>query len=157
MNSTLDVGCGVHPRGDVNVDLHTEPTGHRYAPTRINAKKTRNFIKAGALHLPFRDNSFDEARASHVIEHVDNPVKLVKELVRVAKKRVVIEAPHRWRRRGFALRQPRCHKHYFRAGWFHKSLKNFNCEVELTYRPLPRRVFPVFNWPDEIKVTIHLT
>ena len=65
----LDVGCGNKPRGDVNIDF---------------VKQTvPNFVRADALNLPFRDNVFSHACSHHVIEHVENPLKMISELKRV--------------------------------------------------------------------------
>jgi ubiquinone/menaquinone biosynthesis C-methylase UbiE len=72
MPFTLDVGCGPHARGDVNVDVAVpSPTPHR-------------FVLASAEHLPFVDCSFQVVRSSYVIEHCIQPVRCVREHVRCA-------------------------------------------------------------------------
>jgi ubiquinone/menaquinone biosynthesis C-methylase UbiE len=82
----LDVGCGHVPRGDVNVDLFVEATGHRVDKTRpLDIRNIPNFVKADACHLPFRDNVFDEVISYHTIEHVLNPVLMIKEMIRTCK------------------------------------------------------------------------
>ena len=43
-------------------------------------------IKADILDLPFEDNSFDLVLCNHVLEHIDNDHKAMKELFRVMKK-----------------------------------------------------------------------
>lgn len=45
-------------------------------------------------HLPFRSNSFSTVYSSHVVEHVDDPVLMVRELLRVARDHVTIKTPH---------------------------------------------------------------
>ena len=42
---------------------------------------------------PYGDNRFDFVMSSHVLEHVNDPVLFVSEMIRVAKKRVVIVVP----------------------------------------------------------------
>ena len=46
--------------------------------------------------LPFKNNEFDEVYCSHVLEHVQDLVKAMKELHRITKKegRVIIRGPH---------------------------------------------------------------
>ncbi|MDC5850443.1 class I SAM-dependent methyltransferase [Vibrio europaeus] len=44
--------------------------------------------------LPFEDNSFDVVTALDVIEHLDNPHGALKELMRVAKKSVIVSLPN---------------------------------------------------------------
>jgi ubiquinone/menaquinone biosynthesis C-methylase UbiE len=136
----LDVGCGKLALGDVNIDIDST---HKSAP---------NFVLAHAAYLPFRDNSFDTSLSYHVIEHMLQPQEcymLVKEMVRVTKKKVVIRCPHRF---SYGAKG-KLHKQYFTAGWFHKVLAK-----------LPHRIHCVFAWskipfiavPDEIVVTIYL-
>ncbi|MCA0933164.1 methyltransferase domain-containing protein [Lutimonas saemankumensis] len=43
-------------------------------------------IKADILNLPFEDNSFDFVLCNHVLEHIDDDQKAMKELFRVMKK-----------------------------------------------------------------------
>ena len=45
--------------------------------------------------LPFEDDSFDFVFSSHVIEHFPDPIKALYEWVRVARRYVVVIAPHR--------------------------------------------------------------
>lgn len=45
---------------------------------------------------PFKDNTFDYVRAWAIIEHLDNPARVIKELTRICKKGAIIEilVPH---------------------------------------------------------------
>jgi ubiquinone/menaquinone biosynthesis C-methylase UbiE len=57
------------------------------------------FVRGNALALPFADQSFDVVHSSAVIEHVgsfQNQVRLISELIRVARKFVYITTPNRW-------------------------------------------------------------
>jgi phosphatidylethanolamine/phosphatidyl-N-methylethanolamine N-methyltransferase len=45
-----------------------------------------DLLQADALHLPFADSSFDTVFVSHVISVVSDPVELVREVQRVAKR-----------------------------------------------------------------------
>ena len=153
--TTLNVGCGNRPSGDVNVDLYVGKTIHRTHQQELNPKKICNFVKADGLHLPFKSDAFDIVESHHVIEHVDNPALFLKECVRVAKKQVLIVLPHAWARsKLFRMGQGKEHKSYFRPRWFHACLKNFYTDIKTTTKPLFG--FPFLNWFSEIQVTIYL-
>jgi len=80
---TLDVGCGATPRGDVNIDLF--PNNKEQSILPYDPKRIKNFIKADAENLPFRDKTFKKVYAIHVLEHLKNPFKALNEWKRVAK------------------------------------------------------------------------
>ena len=101
----LDVGSGPHPMGDINVDLDLN-------------KKTEFFVRADAQFLPFKDETFNFVRASHLIEHVPNPLKLINELYRVSKNEVQIICPHRFG--SHAKRDD--HVWSFNVQWFEKAM-----------------------------------
>ena len=54
-----------------------------------------NFVQANAESLPFKDNSFDTAVLAEVLEHVEDPVKAMKEAKRVASK-IIITVPNEY-------------------------------------------------------------
>lgn len=68
-----DVGSGTDKpdiaKGDVCIDLCKRPEN-----------KPQNFICADADHLPFKENVFDKARIYEVIEHVENPMRCLREI-----------------------------------------------------------------------------
>lgn len=69
----LDVGCG--PRkypGSIGIDMNPNTA----ADVLCN-------LDAGAL--PFRDDSFDQVRAVHLIEHVENVIRTMEEFHRVTR------------------------------------------------------------------------
>lgn len=61
---------------------------------------------------PFKKNTFDEVYASHVLEHVDDLIKVMEEIHRVCKSgaRIVIRGPHF--SCGVSYRDP-THKRFF--------------------------------------------
>lgn len=77
---TLDVGCGRDTNCDVRVDIC-----RRFKPTII----------CDAQHLPLKTNTFDSVNCSHLLEHVVNPILVIREIKRVAKKdaTIVIKFP----------------------------------------------------------------
>jgi len=151
---TLDVGCGVQPKGDVNVDLYVKkPNPHITSHPIIEPKKIPNFILADACHLPFRDCSFEHVHSSHVIEHVENPFLMLRELLRDSSRIVEIYTPHR-------LHRIENHKSHFTKTWFYKALtklgvqpENFKIEVS-AWDFYPHIFIPLVRLPREIKVQI---
>lgn len=71
----LDIGCGLEPKGHVNVDINSA----------LKKKSIPNFIIADAHHLPFKDNCFSIAYSSHVIEHLYDPLQALGEWNRISR------------------------------------------------------------------------
>lgn len=93
-DSVLDIGSGAHPfkYGTFQLDLYHDDNFHRGG--RNLAKDSRPNIVADIECMPFSDKQFDFAYCSHVLEHVPNPAKACREIIRVAK-RGYIETPTR--------------------------------------------------------------
>jgi SAM-dependent methyltransferase len=98
----LDVGSGSaaytgsHSRGEVNVDI-AKP---EVVPD--------NFVQCDAHHLPFKTGIFDKAFFYDVVEHLDSPLKALKEICRVLSSGGAVELstpnPLHWRNFLRALR-----------------------------------------------------
>lgn len=87
----LDIGGGSRPfaRADVVTEAFLEENTHRSGvPVAGNVK----YVECLAEELPFRDREFDLAIARHVFEHVTDPGRACREMMRVAK-RGFIETP----------------------------------------------------------------
>lgn len=92
----LDVGCGP---GSLTVDIakHIQPDGKVTGIENVSdpldgARKLAEqegvevtFEVADALHLPYADDEFDLVFAHQVLQHVAQPVEMLKEMRRVAK------------------------------------------------------------------------
>jgi len=64
----LDVGCGENKRGTIGVDI----------------KRTKTVdVLCDAHHLPFLDRVFEGCYAYALLEHVENPIQVLKEISRV--------------------------------------------------------------------------
>lgn len=91
MGTLLDVGCGngiyVGQRAGFAV-------GADIAVPQSFAFKGRPFIVADAAHLPFDTQSFDTVSAFETIEHVDDPVNVLRELRRVTKTVGIFTVPN---------------------------------------------------------------
>ena len=81
--SVLDVGCGEMPfRGFL-------PDGHRYTGIDVpmaddfGMRQHADIVAFDGLTIPFPDESFDHIVCTEVLEHAEDPVKLVGEMHRV--------------------------------------------------------------------------
>ena len=103
---TLDVGCGINKKpGAIGID-------------RNPASRADVIADLDHFPWPFRDSSFDELYASHVIEHVGDVIKSMEEFHRLVRAggEIVIVTPHytdfssfcdpthRWHLNSFSLR-----------------------------------------------------
>jgi len=86
----LDVGSGDGPfaRANILCDKYISDTVNRIGPILID----RPFVAGDIMALPFRDKAFDYVYCSHVLEHVDEPERALKELMRIGR-RGFIETP----------------------------------------------------------------
>lgn len=165
----LDVGCGDRPTGDVNCDLYINDTeGHRTPidPERytIKTKTIKNFVLCDASHLPFKDDAFDSVFSGQVIEHVNTPQLMLRELIRVSNDKVVVECPHRIGERISAFKRKqqdwlnKHHINHLNPSWFMRSATALGCSrvvSELTKeQPFPNSVLRLLTFPLEFRVTI---
>lgn len=98
-STLLDVGCGRctwllflrKHRPDVNaIGCDANP-----AYVQICRSRGVNARICDIMYLEFNDKEFDVVTAFHVLEHVEDDVKALSELVRVARKRVILILPAR--------------------------------------------------------------
>lgn len=129
-NYNLEVGCGSF-KGHLpfldNSFLHTDIQKTEWNKPFLN-------VVCDVCHLPFKDKSFEKVYASHVLEHLDNPILAIKEMIRVSRKIIVIKVPHiisKVAKQATALPFD-THKNVFRRKWFTKVLKNYRFIVKLT-------------------------
>jgi ubiquinone/menaquinone biosynthesis C-methylase UbiE len=155
----LDVGCGAFHRGDVNCDMFKSDIGHRTGRKDVLGGKVRapNFVLCDVTCLPFKSDSFEEVVSHHVIEHVDNPFKMLKEMVRVSQDRVVVFCPHALGERATQRRNP-FHRSYFKKSWFLRASRVLCVNsVVVSYsklRGFPSEFFPILVLPFELKTEI---
>lgn len=88
----LDVGCGK------NYDFLKRFFGKKYFGLDLAPHKNRNFINhnINSGKLPFKKNSFPNVICTDVLEHVDNPHLLLKELFRISSGIVIVSLPNNW-------------------------------------------------------------
>jgi 2-polyprenyl-3-methyl-5-hydroxy-6-metoxy-1,4-benzoquinol methylase len=100
VDSILDVGCGegftLNRLKEKGIGKKLE--GLEYLSAAIElGKKTYPDIKIiqGSIYeLPYKDDSFDLVLCTEVLEHLEEPEKALKELVRVSNKYLVISVPN---------------------------------------------------------------
>ncbi len=89
----VDIGCGSFPfaRADVLVDYKLKDNSERdNMPIPADG---RELIEANVEDLScFKNSQFDVSIASHILEHVKDPIKACNELMRISK-RGYIETP----------------------------------------------------------------
>lgn len=88
----LDVGCG-----DAKFSIYLSKLGNEYIGVDVQVRRTLlpkdvNIIRADAAHLPFRDDCFDLSISRELLHHVNSPLRVIKEIQRVGKRIVIIEA-----------------------------------------------------------------
>lgn len=86
----LEIGSGHNPKiqSDILCDKFIDDSTQRGGDITTD----RPIIEADGQYLPFANASFDYVICSHVLEHVEDPAKLISELMRVAS-RGYIETP----------------------------------------------------------------
>lgn len=89
----LDVGSGHQPfrRANFLLERYLGDTIHRTIQ-KVENPDDKEMIVGDALIAPFKDKEIDYVVASHIAEHVDDPVKFCNELQRISK-RGYIETP----------------------------------------------------------------
>jgi SAM-dependent methyltransferase len=81
----LDIACGAKPFPKANVlcDLNSKPVPDRSMKDLVT--KGKPFVLCSCCSLPFRDKAFDFVTSYYLVEHVDDPWTLFRELKRVSK------------------------------------------------------------------------
>lgn len=100
IDSVLDVGCG---EGFTLDRLQREKIGKSYEGIEYEqsavdlAKKlypSLTFKQGDIYKLPYKSNSFDLVVCTEVLEHLENPKKAYRELIRVSKKYILLTVPN---------------------------------------------------------------
>lgn len=88
----IDVGCG---NGYFLQKLKNNGHQNLSGCDIINhlTDKTIHFKKGNVEKLPYEDNEFDIVICNHTIEHVLNPHLAIKELKRIARRKLIITVP----------------------------------------------------------------
>jgi SAM-dependent methyltransferase len=95
----IEIGASAHNDYGVdaiNVDRYDSmDTKYKQEEWNLCGRKRPVDVVAHGDDLPFEDDSVDFVLASHVLEHFPDPIKALKEWLRVASHKVVVVVPHR--------------------------------------------------------------
>jgi SAM-dependent methyltransferase len=95
----IEIGASAHNDyglDAINVDRYGEPdTIYKQEERRLSGRQRPVDVVAPGHDLPFEDDSVDFVFASHVLEHIPDPIRALEEWLRVARKYVVLVIPHR--------------------------------------------------------------
>jgi len=95
----IEIGASAHNDyglNAINVDRYGEmDTIYKDEEWRLTGRRRAVDIVAPGDQLPLTDDSVDFVFASHVLEHFPDPIRAVKEWLRVARMYVVLVVPHR--------------------------------------------------------------
>ena len=100
INSVLDVGCG---EGFTLDRLQKEKIGKTYEGLEYSKEAIKlgkelypnlNIRQGDIYQLPYRNNSFDLVICTEVLEHLEDPRKALKELIRVSNRFILLSVPN---------------------------------------------------------------
>jgi SAM-dependent methyltransferase len=95
----VEIGAAAHNDfglDALNVDRYSDMSSvYKESEWEICGRKRAVDVVAPGDDLPFEDDAFDFVFTSHVIEHFPDPIRALKEWLRVARKYVVLIVPHR--------------------------------------------------------------
>jgi len=95
----IEIGASAHNRyylNAINVDRWgSSDTAYKREERKLALHTAKVDVVAPGDDLPFEDDSVDFVFSSHVVEHFPDPIRALGEWIRVARRYVVIVAPHR--------------------------------------------------------------
>lgn len=138
----LDIGCGEnkHP-GFVGIDKRRLST-------------VDYVIDLDKEILPFSDNSVEEVLLYNILEHLESPWRVMREVIRVCTNDAIIRVrfPHPLHENAYKDKE---HKYVLLPEWFTLFPELEIVEVKLHYpSPIFGRIFPSRYPPDEFRVTL---
>lgn len=119
----LDAGCGdgylIHY---LQQNLFCDFWGFDLSTVRLKNLKERcpsvSINQGNLIKMPFKDNTFETVICSEVLEHIPNLQKALSELVRIAKKEILITVPNDQEPR--VIKCPWCKKEHFLDQHLHR-------------------------------------
>jgi len=123
----LDLGCGSSKKdGFLGVDILDFPC--------IDIKHDLNIFP-----YPFNNNEIDEIWLDNVLEHMNDPVRVIEEVYRVCKNGAKINVGVPYFRSFYATIDP-THKHFFGISWFnyfdpsHLFFEKYNYKKDIKFK-----------------------
>lgn len=120
-DKVLDIGSGhlPFPMATHLADLAVEDHNFGRAGIPFKHVQGKPVYNCGVEEMPFENKSFDFVYCSHVLEHVTDPIKACKELMRVAK-RGYLETPTR--AKDLFLNTAKISNHHWMVDYFNDRL-----------------------------------
>lgn len=84
----LNLGCGGSHKG------HMKINSNEFINYDLNVNAKFKHVRGEAHKLPFHNKVFEHSICFHLLEHVDNPLVVLRELKRVTQKTVTIKVPN---------------------------------------------------------------
>ncbi len=92
----VELGCGLSPFLDKARENFTEVHGLDFSlKTLAECKKkydSIHYVCGNAIKTAYYNKEFDVSVAGELIEHLEEPEKLIKEMTRITKRRIIISA-----------------------------------------------------------------
>ncbi len=140
----LNLGCGLkYKKRWTNVDISDKDVYQN----KLKVDVKHNF---NVFPYPFPNNHFDEVLMDNVIEHLENPAKVIEEIERICKSGAIVKiiVPH------FSYYQAYTdytHKHYFTLDSIDVMLRNRDIEIvkkelEISNNPIIKIIGKIFTF-----------
>lgn len=125
----LDIGCGrgtyLKPiRRSIYIGCDIDHQNLKKITKRTNA----HYVCADANQIPFKDNFFDLVLCSEVLEHLDVPLRALKEIIRVCKKLILQTFPDETIMEALGKKNPE-HVSKIQPRWIKNVLITFQCKI----------------------------
>lgn len=94
----VDIGCGLRPYRSLFEPYIGRYIGIDYPPTGGNDAQVDATLYADSAHLPLRDGCADTALTTQVLEHVPEPLSMLREAHRILRPggKLIMTAPFVW-------------------------------------------------------------
>ena len=148
----LDVGCGVIKNHRLCFD-YLKNKGFNIKGVDKKPVRSMNIEKGSITSLRYKKNSFDVVVCLDVVEHIKDYKRAIRELERVAKKRVIIVTPvtkfnamkrfMNWIRRNFGIDAIEGHYYEFFKKEIVSSFKK-KASAKVSYIPYPLPILSSF-------------
>ncbi len=145
-DTLLDVGCGDGLDDELmlkyfkrieGIDINENPAWNEHRRENLILKK------ADAENLDYPDNSFDTVIEKDVLHHVSDPEKALKEMTRIAKKRIILIEANRYNPLFYIFLTLMWKHNHFRQKRFKELVKSSGLQSEIMH--FSARVCPINN------------
>ena len=161
MGLVLDVGCGLNPRGDWNLDKYLDSTHRRRGQgPDLDPSNIQNFVKADMCDMyMFKNKQFAWVRCHQTLEHEFDWRTALRELWRVTGKHLTVEVPSRYYLPFPQATRSIHHISNFDAATMRKAvpiiLKTRNFEVTSIKRGMFHPLIPFPLWPHIVRLDVY--